>query len=92
MPTSNKELQSWVEDVSKMTKPENIYWCNGSKEEYEEFIQKMLGTGDLMQLNEETFPNCYLHRSDPSDVARVCLLYTSPSPRDISGSRMPSSA
>ena len=71
MSTSNKELQSWVEDVSKMTKPENIYWCNGSKEEYEEFIQKMLETGDLMQLNEETFPNCYLHRSDPSDVARV---------------------
>ena len=71
MSTSNKELQSWVEDVSKMTKPDNIYWCNGSKEEYEEFIQKMLGTGDLMQLNEETFPNCYLHRSDPSDVARV---------------------
>ena len=71
MSTSNKGLQSWVEDVSKMTKPENIYWCNGSKEEYEEFIQKMLETGDLMQLNEETFPNCYLHRSDPSDVARV---------------------
>ena len=71
MSTSNKELQSWVEDVSKMTKPENIYWCNGSKEEYEEFIQKMLETGDLMQLNEETFPNCYLHRSEPSDVARV---------------------
>ena len=71
MSTSNKELQSWVEEVSQMTKPENIYWCNGSKEEYEEFIQKMLETGDLTQLNEETFPNCYLHRSDPSDVARV---------------------
>ena len=71
MSTSNQELQSWVEEVSEMTKPDNIYWCNGSKEEYEEFIQKMLGTGDLMQLNEETFPNCYLHRSDPSDVARV---------------------
>ena len=71
MSTSNKELQSWIEEVSKMTKPDNIYWCNGSKEEYEEFIQKMLETGDLMQLNEETFPNCYLHRSDPSDVARV---------------------
>ena len=71
MSTSNKELQSWIEEVSNMTKPDNIYWCNGSKEEYEEFIQKMLETGDLMQLNEETFPNCYLHRSDPSDVARV---------------------
>ena len=71
MSTSNQELQSWVEEISKMTKPDNIYWCNGSKEEYEEFIQKMLVTGDLMQLNEETFPNCYLHRSDPSDVARV---------------------
>ena len=71
MSTSNKELQSWIEEVSKMTNPESIYWCNGSKEEYEEFIEQMLGTGDLMQLNEETFPNCYLHRSDPSDVARV---------------------
>ena len=71
MSTSNTELQSWVKEVSEMTKPDNIYWCNGSKEEYEEFIQQMLGTGDLMQLNEETFPNCYLHRSDPSDVARV---------------------
>ena len=71
MSTSNTELQSWVEEVSEMTKPDNIYWCNGSKEEYEKFIQQMLGTGDLMQLNEETFPNCYLHRSDPSDVARV---------------------
>ena len=71
MSTSNQELKSWVEEVSEMTKPDNIYWCNGSKEEYEEFIQKMLGTGDLMQLNGETFPNCYLHRSDPSDVARV---------------------
>ncbi len=71
MSTSNTELRSWVEEVSEMTKPDNIYWCNGSKEEYEEFIQQMLGTGDLTQLNEETFPNCYLHRSDPSDVARV---------------------
>ena len=71
MSTSNQELQSWVEEVSEMTKPDNIYWCNGSKEEYEKFIQQMLGTGDLMQLNEQTFPNCYLHRSDPSDVARV---------------------
>ena len=65
MSTSNTELQSWVKEVSEMTKPDNIYWCNGSKEEYEEFIQQMLGTGDLMKLNEETFPNCYLHRSDP---------------------------
>ena len=38
MSTSNQELKSWVEEVSEMTKPDNIYWCNGSKEEYEEFI------------------------------------------------------
>ena len=71
MSTSNKELQNWVEEVSRMTNPDDIYWCDGSKEEYENFIQIMLGTGDLMKLNEDTFPNCFLHRSDPSDVARV---------------------
>ena len=71
MSTSNQKLEKWVSDIAKMTNPDSIYWCDGSNDEYEGFIKEMLDTGDLMKLNEESFPNCYLHRSDESDVARV---------------------
>ncbi len=69
--TSNPELNEWVESVAAHTLPEKIHWCTGSEEEYASLIEMMVGTGDLKALNQETFPNCYLHRSDPSDVARV---------------------
>jgi len=71
MTTQNAELQQWVEEVSKLTKPDQIHWCDGSEEEFQQFIQEMRATGDLIELNQESYPNCYLHRSDPSDVARV---------------------
>ncbi len=64
-------LQSWVDQVARQTRPDNIRWCNGSDEEYQELIEMMLADGTLSKLNEKTYPNCYLHRSDPSDVARV---------------------
>jgi len=71
MTTNNELLNNWVKEVASLTKPDSIYWCNGSNDEYQSFIEKMLETGDLSKLNSETFPNCYLHRSDQSDVARV---------------------
>ena len=71
MSTHNKELENWVNEVATLTNPDSIYWCNGSQDEYENFISEMLDSGDLMKLNEESFPNCFLHRSDQSDVARV---------------------
>jgi phosphoenolpyruvate carboxykinase (GTP) len=71
MTTQNADLQKWVEEVSQLTKPDQIHWCDGSEEEYQQLIQEMRATGDLLELNQETYPNCYLHRSDPSDVARV---------------------
>lgn len=71
MTTSLKSLNDWVEDVARLTKPDEIYWCNGTDQEYQEFVDRMLAAGDLIELNQETYPNCYLHRSDPSDVARV---------------------
>jgi phosphoenolpyruvate carboxykinase (GTP) len=71
MSTSNSALQSWVEAVARLTKPEKIRWCTGSEDEYGSLIQEMLQTGDLLELNQTTHPNCYLHRSNPSDVARV---------------------
>ena len=71
MTTTNAALKQWVEEVAKHTQPDQIYWCSGSETEYQSLIQKMLASGDLIKLNEKTHPNCYLHRSNPTDVARV---------------------
>ncbi|MGR8946766.1 MAG: phosphoenolpyruvate carboxykinase (GTP) [Gammaproteobacteria bacterium] len=69
--TKNPELAAWVEEVASLTKPDQIRWINGSDEEHEELIELMLNDGTLERLNEGTHPNCFLHRSDPQDVARV---------------------
>ena len=71
MNTTSKELQNWVDQVAKLTSPDEVVWCDGSEQEYQNFIARMLDSGDLLKLNHETFPNCYLHRSDQTDVARV---------------------
>ena len=71
MTTQLKALADWVEQVAAMTRPDQIHWCDGSAEENARLIEHMLETGDLHRLNPETHPDCYLHRSDPSDVARV---------------------
>ena len=71
MKTTNKDLQNWVDQVAKLTNPTAVHWCDGSNQEYQNFIAQMLESGDLLKLNHETFPNCYLHRSDQTDVARV---------------------
>jgi phosphoenolpyruvate carboxykinase (GTP) len=64
-------LEQWVNDVAKMTRPQKVVWCDGSAAEYEGLIERMLDDGTLMRLNQEAYPDCYLHRSHPSDVART---------------------
>lgn len=64
-------LAQWVNDVAAKTRPAQIHWCDGSDAEYHALVQQMLQTGDLIELNQQTHPGCYLHRSNPSDVARV---------------------
>ncbi len=71
MTTKSSALQSWVDQVAARTQPDAIYWCTGTDAEYQQMIDSMLGDGTLTTLNPEKYPNCYLHRSDPSDVARV---------------------
>ena len=71
MTTTNQALRQWVDEIAELTRPAQIEWCDGSEGEYQALIGKMLESGDLLSLNSETYPNCYLHRSDPSDVARV---------------------
>ena len=71
MTTTNTALRDWVADVAKLTRPDRIQWCDGSQAEHDALVELMLGRGDLIALNQATHPDCYLHRSDPSDVARV---------------------
>ena len=71
MTTTNAALKQWVDEVAQLTQPDKIHWCTGSDAENNALISQMLVTGDLIKLNEKTHPNCYLHRSNPTDVARV---------------------
>ncbi len=69
--TTNQELKSWVDQVANLTQADGVHWCDGSKAEYRTLATEMEATGSFIKLNPETHPGCYLHRSDPSDVARV---------------------
>ena len=71
MTTRLEALSDWVAEVAELTQPERIYWCTGTQDEYQSLVQEMLASGDLLELNQEHYPDCYLHRSDPQDVARV---------------------
>src|SRR5260370_26203793 len=64
-------LETWVDEAAKLTKPERVVYCDGSEAEYQRMIAEMLRGGDSLTLNEKTYPNCYLHRSSPNDVART---------------------
>ncbi|TMA63279.1 MAG: phosphoenolpyruvate carboxykinase (GTP) [Deltaproteobacteria bacterium] len=68
MPTP---LEQWVDECSRITRPKAVHWCDGSAAEYQRLVQEMLGTRTLIELNQQAYPGCYLHRSDPSDVART---------------------
>jgi phosphoenolpyruvate carboxykinase (GTP) len=71
MTTSLKSLSDWVAEVAAHTQPDSIHWCTGTKEEYDALVGEMLDNGDLKALNHDHYPNCFLHLSDPQDVARV---------------------
>jgi phosphoenolpyruvate carboxykinase (GTP) len=63
--TKSADLAAWVDSVAKLTQPDRIHWCDGSEAENASLIELMLGTGDLVRLNEGSHPNCFLHRSHP---------------------------
>jgi phosphoenolpyruvate carboxykinase (GTP) len=67
--SNNKKLLAWVEEMASICKPDRVYWCNGSKAEYDAMIKIMVDAGMATPLKKR--PNSYLFRSDPSDVARV---------------------
>jgi len=64
-------LEAWVEDAARRTRPDRVVWCDGSDREYEELAAQMLRDGSFISINEKAYPNSYLHRSNPNDVART---------------------
>ncbi|HMK72437.1 MAG TPA: phosphoenolpyruvate carboxykinase (GTP) [Myxococcaceae bacterium] len=70
-PTRNTTLLNWVRDMSGLCKPDHVVWCDGSEEERARLTQVAVDAGILIPLNPEKRPGCYLHRSNPNDVARV---------------------
>ncbi|MGI0091130.1 MAG: phosphoenolpyruvate carboxykinase (GTP), partial [Nitrososphaerales archaeon] len=67
----NRQLVSWVDEIASRTRPDRVVWCDGSEEEYHSLIRQMVEQGDLIELDQREFPNCYLYRSDSRDVART---------------------
>src|SRR5262245_59423593 len=66
-----KPIEAWVASVARLTQPAAVRWCDGSAEEYRELVTEMLARGELLALDAASYPDCYLHRSHPSDVART---------------------
>jgi len=64
-------LEQWVEETARKTRPERVIWCDGSEEENRQILAQMVREGNSFPLNDATYPNCYLHRSNPNDVART---------------------
>jgi phosphoenolpyruvate carboxykinase (GTP) len=68
---ANQAVLDWVHEVELLTQPENIFWCDGSEAENDYLVGEATRQQVILRLNPEHYPGCYLHRSNPNDVARV---------------------
>lgn len=69
--TENKYVKQWVAEMAELTAPDAVVWITGEEDQTEKLRQEAMKTGEIIKLNEEKLPNCYLHRTAINDVARV---------------------
>jgi phosphoenolpyruvate carboxykinase (GTP) len=71
MTAKHPAIERWVQEISALTTPDRIVYCDGSEREKDQLIKECLATGELIELNQDKMPGCYLHRSASHDVART---------------------
>ncbi len=71
VPTKNKAILKWIDQMAARTRPDSIVWIDGSQEQIEDLRSQACSTGEIYKLNQEKLPNCYFHRTADNDVARV---------------------
>lgn len=69
--TTNKSVLAWIEEMKNLLNPNKVVWIDGSEEQLEALRKEACETGEMIKLNEEKLPGCYLHRTRENDVARV---------------------
>ena len=69
--TNNKSILDWVQTRIDLLQPDKVVWIDGSKEQIQALKDEAVSTGEFIKLNEEKLPDCYFHRTNPNDVARV---------------------
>ncbi len=69
--TNNKTVLAWLDEMKALLTPDNVVWVDGTDEQRDELRRVAVELGELEKLNEEKLPGCYLHRTNPNDVARV---------------------
>ncbi len=69
--TNNKTLLAWIDEMKALVNPDHVVWIDGSEEQLDQLRAQAVSTGEMIKLNEEKLPGCYLHRTAVNDVARV---------------------
>ncbi|MBQ4516729.1 MAG: phosphoenolpyruvate carboxykinase (GTP) [Clostridia bacterium] len=69
--TNNKAVKAWLDEMIALTTPDKVVWIDGSEEQKQALYAEAVADGEMIKLNEEKLPGCYLHRTAPNDVARV---------------------
>ena len=69
--TKNESVLNWIENMKKLVNPDKVMWIDGSEEQLNQLRAEACSTGEMIKLNEEKLPGCYLHRTAVNDVARV---------------------